>query len=138
MAQYCELTAQRDNIVSAYLMARCSKVNRLPSRNLRERHVATTKTYAPASADLGFVLPCRACIGRTPAAIAIQREAIGPLPKSIGSQRPFADSAGGPPAEKDTEVARGLDTLAPITEDYRAARASEAKFEGWRCVQGAS
>ena len=105
---------------------------------MRERHVATTKTYAAASADLGFVLPCRACLGRTPAAIAIQREVIGPLPQSIGSQRPFAHSAGGPPAEKDTEVARGLDTVAPITEEYKAARAFEFKFEGWRCVQGAS
>ena len=62
---------------------------------------------------------------------------MAPVIQSIGPQRPFASSADGPPAEKDTEAARGLEAQAPATEAYRAARAFESKFEGWRYARGA-
>ena len=42
------------------------------------------------------------------------------------------EDAGGPPAEKDTQTARGLETQAPATEEERNIRAAEAKFEEWR------
>ncbi|CAL5229344.1 g12651 [Coccomyxa viridis] len=77
----------------------------------------------------------RACLRHAPASGKVQREAVSPLSQT---HRPFTSSTEGPPAEKDTEVTRGLETLLPATEEYRAARAFEAKFEGWRAPDPAT
>jgi len=59
----------------------------------------------------------------------------GGLRQALGSQRFFAqmeDSQKGPPAEKDTGTARGVESQAPVTEQARAARVGEENFEDKR------
>ena len=107
-------------------------------RNLPERGMFSTEEMRSSVAELRLLLHCRACLGRNSVAINLQREFVVPLPQSLGSQRPFASGAEGRPAAEDTEANRILETLPPTTEQYKAARAFEARFEGWRCVQGVS
>ena len=56
------------------------------------------------------------------------------IKQTIVFRRHFArmEDAGGPPAEKDTQTARGLETQGPATEEERKIRAAEANFEEWR------
>ena len=101
-----------------------------------DRGMLSIEGISIIAAEFCLVLHCRACLRRNSPPIKIQREVVAPMPQIIGSQRAFASAAEGRPAEKDTEAARGLETLPPTTEQYKAARAFEARFEGWRCVPG--
>lgn len=80
---------------------------------------------------LNHLLCCRAYLGRTPPALG-GRELPGLVTQTVGLQGHFTSAVNAPPAEKDSESARGVNVQPPVTEKYKAAKAFEAKFEGWR------
>ena len=53
------------------------------------------------------------------------------MTQAVGSQHHFTSTVDAAPTEIEPS-ARRVDVEAPITDPYRAARAFEAKFEGWR------
>ena len=81
-----------------------------------------------------MLLPCNRVINETRTALSAARGDVGGLKQTLTFRRHFAqmEDAGGPPSEKDTQTARGLETQAPATEEERKIRAAEANFEEWR------
>lgn len=80
-------------------------------------------------------MPCSTLLKIAPTALNGARGDAGGLRQTLGSQRFFAqmeDSINGPPAEKDTGTARGVESQAPVTEEARAARVGEDNFEDKR------
>lgn len=75
---------------------------------------------------------CRPVMRQACTALSSQRVGLGAARQSLGVQRPYATAVDGPPAEKDTETARGLQHQGPATEEYKKAQELEDKFEGWR------
>ena len=53
------------------------------------------------------------------------------MTQAVGSQYHVTSSADADPTEIEP-AARRVDVQSPVTDPYRAARAFEAKFEGWR------
>lgn len=80
--------------------------------------------------DQHFPVLRRPVMRQACAALSSQRVGLGAA--RLGVQRPYATAVDGPPSEKDTETARGLQHQGPVTEEYKKAKELEDKFEGWR------
>ena len=98
------------------------------------RHVQYAQSLEGGWRYLKHHLSCSRFISRAPTVLSGTRGDANGVRQALTFRRHFAqmEDAGGPPAEKDTQTARGLETQAPATEEERNIRAAEAKFEEWR------
>lgn len=92
---------------------------------------STPSPYMPINDLMNDLALCSAYLARGSSAIGARTVAASVVTQAVGSQQHFTVFADAASAENEP-AARAVDVQPPASDPYLAARAFEAKFEGWR------